>query len=203
MIDLAICVPVRDEVKTHFALSLSLLVSHLSRHDITHEILFESGTLLPQQRQSLAEQSMEISRQTLWLDSDMQFPPSIYHSLNAHNKNFVACTYSTRNEPHSPVAFSDLTTSEVKYLHKSSGLHQACGVGMGCVLMNNSVLHNLPKPWFSFGYHPNIDQFTGEDIFFCELLTECGIDILIDFDASKSIVHHGNKGFTFNDIQPQ
>lgn len=202
MKELAICVPVRNEVTTPFALSLALMTSYLTKKGIEFEILFVNGSMLPAQRQELAEQSQELAEYTLWIDSDMQVPADIYERLRAHDKDVVACTYSTRAEPHTTVAFTDLSSMHVERLKThDGGLYDVAAVGMGCFLMKNTVLNGLPKPWFSFGYHYGVDAFTGEDIYFCELLKEFGYDIMVDTDASKSIFHYGIKGYSIDDIQ--
>lgn len=201
MKELAICVPVRNEVSTPFALSLALLSARLERVGVDFTILFVNGSMLPSQRQTLAEQSSQIAEYTLWIDSDMQVPDDIYERLRAHNKDVVACTYSTRTEPCHTVAFTDLSTLEVQRLEThDGGTYEVEAVGMGCMLMKNTVLDNLPKPWFSFGYHVNIDQFTGEDVFFCELLREFDYKIYVDTDISKAVYHYGIKGYSLDDI---
>ncbi len=198
---LSICVPVRDTVTSEFAYCLAQLTANLSNQNVPFMLFFELGSMLPQQRINLAKKSIEANAtQILWLDSDMSFPSSVYHLLNKHKKDIVACTYSTRTPPHKSVAFTNKFDLSNR-LEATTGLHKVYSVGMGCMLVNASVFNKLTAPWFEFKYSPRYDHFKGEDIYFCELASDAGYDVYVDADASKYCSHTGQQNFTLEDTK--
>lgn len=57
------------------------------------------------------------------------------------------------------------------------------GGGMGCSLIRTAVLEKLPKPWFRWVVRPNGTE-TGEDVFFCDLCRENGVQVHADTRAA-------------------
>jgi hypothetical protein len=190
MIDVAICVPVRHTVDTHFAYCLSMLVSRLSSNNVNHKLFFQIGSILPDQRTQLVNTAIASANPThiLWLDSDMTFPPTVYEELLNKNENIVACTYSTRTAPYKSVAFVDLDNTD-KRLDEKSGSHYVAAVGMGIMLVSTDVFKKIPAPWFIFEWSNEFKSFTGEDIYFCKLANEYDYKILVDLDISQKCGH--------------
>lgn len=195
--NVAICTPVRDQVNTQFAYSLANLTSYLERNNTTHSVYFENGSVLPKQRNDLVQTVLERSSHShiMWLDSDMVFPRHTVNSLLKHDRNVVACTYSTRHKPYNNVAFvnsDDLT----QRLDATKGLHRVFAVGMGCMLVNMDVYSVLPKPWYQFEYNYANQDFLGEDLYFCKQLAEYDITCDVDVDLSQQLAHVGTNKFT-------
>jgi hypothetical protein len=187
---LAICVPVRDTVHSKFAYCLSELTSYLVRRNIEYNLFFQNGSVLPEQRNALVELAVNAKcNQILWIDSDMVFPKNLYHKLVAHNKDVVACTYSTRTTPYRSVAF--LNNNFNDRLTSTIGIHKVSNVGMGLMLTDIAVYSLIPKPWFMFDYDINLNSYLGEDMYFCQKITEYGYDIYVDVDTSKKCYHLG------------
>jgi hypothetical protein len=189
---LAISVPVRDSVHSGFAFCLSELTSSLTAKQIPYKLFFENGSMLTDQRHRLVRNALrENATQILWLDSDMIFPANTYQVLNQHNKDIVACTYSTRTKPYRNVAYKD-----DEQLKENSGLHSVDSVGMGIMLTSTQVFKTVPAPWFKFIYSYEYDAYVGEDFSFCELAKEYEFDVYVDVDHSKKCAHlgtHANK----------
>ena len=200
MIDLAICVPCGDTVKSNFAFCLAQLTARLEKESVSHMVFFQSGSVLPDQRQALGNQSLQSnSKWTLWLDSDMVFPATVFERLSSHNLDIVAGTYSTRYATHKSVAFmSDDDASQ--RLTQRTGLHKVNSVGMGCMLMKTSVLETLPAPWFSFIWDNGIKRYSGEDIYFCNLAHDYDIPVFVDAEFSEQLGHTGSNTFTMKDV---
>jgi hypothetical protein len=187
---LAICVPVRDTVHSKFAYCLSELTSYLVRSNIEYNLFFQNGSVLPEQRNTLVELAVNAKcNQILWLDSDMIFPKNLYQKLTAHCKDVVACTYSTRTVPYRSVAF--LNNNFNDRLTSTIGIHKVSNVGMGLMLTDIAVYSLIPKPWFMFDYDINLNSYLGEDMYFCQKITEYGYDIYVDVDTSKKCYHLG------------
>lgn len=196
---LTICIPCQDTVSSLFAQSLANLTSRLSKDGINYHLYFLMGTLLPNSRTSLAQDAIKNgSDYILWLDSDIIFPTDVFYRLKNHNKDIVSATYSTRKKPVRTVAFLDQFDAEHR-LTETTGIHPVYAVGMGCMLVNTSVFKKLPEPWFSLYWDCEGKQFTGEDIFFCDLAYNNGYEIFVDVDLSHEVAHHGSKIYFLKD----
>lgn len=198
--NVAICVPARDQVYTGFAYDLALLSARWyggapvgSKFDVH----FVNGTLIADQRHKLARMAISGNADyLLFLDSDMRFPSNLLERLIAHDKDIVACNYATRRLPVKTVAFKDFATLECVYSHDKSGLEEVDAVGMGAMLIKTEVLRRLPQPWFSISWLPSGNMWVGEDIYFCKLAQANGYKVLIDHDLSKEVKHIGTMEFT-------
>jgi len=196
----ALCIPARDTVHTVFARSLANITSYLTKHKIDYSLHFVLGTVIANSRTQLVNEALEENADyILWLDSDMHIPSTILKKLLTHNKDIVACTYSTRYKPYDTVAFLDFNNPPAR-LDAKNGLHEVLAVGMGCMLVKTSVYKNLPKPWFNHAYNEELDDFSGEDIWFCKLAKEHGYKTYIDCDTSQLVAHIGTKAFKLEDV---
>jgi hypothetical protein len=197
----ALCVPARDTVHTVFARSLANITAYLTKHNIDYSLHFVLGTVIANSRTQLVNEALEENADyVLWLDSDMHIPSTILKKLSLHNKDIVACTYSTRYKPYNTVAFMDFDNPPAR-LGATKGLHEVFAVGMGCMLVKTDVYKNLPKPWFNHAYNEELDDFSGEDIWFCKLAKEHGYKVYVDCDTSNLVAHVGTKAFKLEDIQ--
>lgn len=200
MIQLAICVPVRDTLHSKFAFCLAELTARLVKDNVSYQLFFQNGSVLPEQRHLLVKSALSARcDQILWLDSDMVFPNNIYNLLHKHNKPVVACYYSTRSLPFRSVAFLD-NSDMAKTLSAKSGVHSVASVGMGIMLTSTEVFEQIAAPWFGFKYMPSYDAYLGEDIVFCELLKEYDYDVFVDADASNHCAHLANLEIKIGDI---
>lgn len=192
---LAICVPARDTVHVGFAKCLANLTARLAKENIDYELIFNLGSVIPQQRNTLAESALERKADyLLWLDSDMHFPANTVEKLLKHNKEICAATYSTRIKPQRSVAFLDKNNLD-KRLKTKNGLHKVFAVGMGCMLVSRIVFENIPKPWFQYVWNEDTQDLSGEDIYFCNQANDTGFEIFVDADLSNDVAHYGTKAF--------
>lgn len=196
---IAICVPARDVVHVGFAKCLANLTASLSKDNIDYELLFNLGSVIPQQRNTLVDHALEIgSTHILWLDSDMHFPHQTVQKFLTHNKDIVAATYSTRIKPQRSVAFLDSNNLDSRLTAKT-GLHQVFAVGMGCMLVSRRVFENIPKPWFQYLWNEDTQDLCGEDIYFCKQANDTGFEIWIDCNISQSVAHYGTKAYLISE----
>lgn len=192
---LAICVPARDTVHVGFAKCLANLTARLSKDGVDYELIINLGTVIPQQRNTIAEIALEKGCDyLLWLDSDMHFPDDIFYKLKSHNREICAATYSTRIKPQRSVAFLDRNNLDLR-LKKDTGLHKVFAVGMGCMLVSSIVFENIPKPWFQYLWNEDTQDLSGEDIYFCSQATDTGFEVYVDADVSKQVAHYGSKAY--------
>ena len=188
---LSICIPARDTVHTGFAKSLVNLTNKLTANNVNFNLHIICGSVISQSRIDLANEALDSGcTHILWLDSDIHFSSNIFDKLILHNKDIVAATYSTRYSPNVSVAFVDPDNIDLR-LNATTGLHKIWAVGMGCMLTSASVYDELPKPWFAHEYNKNLDNFSGEDIYFCNQAMHHGIDVYVDADIK--LAHYGTK----------
>jgi hypothetical protein len=188
-----IAVPSQDTCAVGFAHDLARMTGFMgsTRPDVQIYLFTSRGTLLPQQRTNLVKNALEIdATHILWLDSDMRFPIDTLSRLLAHNQRIVAANYTTRRPPITPTAAQALN-QHVYTTDASTGLEEVVRCGMGCMLTEVDVFRTMDAPWFALGYIPQLNDFVGEDVFFCQKAKFLGIPTLIDHDLSKTTAHLG------------
>lgn len=189
----AILVPSRDTVYSHFAYSLSNLIKDTTQMGIETHLFFDASTILINQRESLVEQAIEIGAEwTLWLDSDMMFPTTTLLRLLGHNHDIVGCNYIKRAYPFKSVAYTDTTDWEswipISY---SDELVTAEAMGMGCILIKTELFKQLTKPYFEYTYQEKTKDWGGEDFTLFKKFNKLGYELKIDMNLSNEIYHIG------------
>lgn len=119
----------------------------------------------------------------LFLDDDHTFPHDLLYKLLSHNKDVVGALCFRRIEPFGPCLFSWCTDAKNGNLMVrdrpdliGKGLQRVDAVGFGAVLVKMEVFQKLgPPPWFKFSE-------VGEDLHFCDLCAQAGIEIFCDTD---------------------
>lgn len=138
----------------------------------------------------------------LFIDTDQTFPPDLAHRLASWGKPIVGCNIATKIIPSSPTArLKDPKWQGGKPLFTdpdSKGLVEVWRLGCGIMLINLDIIKPMPKPWFQILWHPEINDFIGEDWFFCEQVERAGHKIYVDQNVSKEIGHLGQLEFTHN-----
>lgn len=192
----AICVPVRDYVTAAFSFSLAMLLKKCGETDRKTTLHMVMGSEIASQRQQLATEALSTEcTHILWLDSDMRFPNITLEALISHDKDIVACNYSTRVEPHMPVAFTSKQDMGER-LGAGVGLNKVAAVGMGCMLVKRNVFESMSLPYFGVEWNQDYTSLIGEDLYFANKADLAGYDIWIDSDLSNRIAHIGTRAYT-------
>jgi hypothetical protein len=204
---ITICIPTRDMVNSGFAIDLAMLATR-AYSDIAPGYKFNvsmiSGTLIADQRTKLAQMAIESrSDYILFLDSDMRFPSDLLSEMVKHDKDIVACNYTTRRAPIKTVAFSDFASLQCIYSYGKSGLEEVDAVGMGAMLIKTEVFRKIPMPWFNISYLPSGKIYIGEDIYFCKLAQSHGYTVYIDHTLSQRVGHTGSVDYWHKDTEYQ
>lgn len=171
--------------------------------------LFNKRTsLLPKSRQELIDDALtKKCTHMLFIDSDQTFPANLVHLLARHGKNVVACNVATKVIPSSPTARNfnqSYAGGDVVFTNADSkGLEKVWRVGTGVMLLNLQVMASIPKPWFETIWWPPINDFMGEDWYFCQKLEAAGVQLWIDHDVSKEIGHIGPYTYGHDDVGPE
>lgn len=192
---LAILVPCRDTVYSLFAASLTELVKTCVMGGIDAHVIYNSSTILLNQRETLANKGVEINADyLLWLDSDMMFPSTTAMRLMSHDKDIVAANYMKRSVPLTTVAYTERGDWDNWLpLESQEDLEIVEGIGMGVMLMKTAILQDVERPLFAFEYTDN--SWHGEDFYFQRKLQAAGHKIHVDMNLSRQIRHVGNWAF--------
>jgi hypothetical protein len=192
---IAIAVPARDTVMTHFAFSYAnMLATHASKEPGDLIPLLSQGTMIQSQRTELVKQAQSAdATHILFLDSDMTFPEDTISRLLSHDLDVVGANCAKRRTPTGPTATDivDGKPVEVYSMPESAGLQQIQSLGAALMLVKMGVFSVIPAPWFATPWVKYSSQFMGEDAFFCAKLREAGIPLFIDHDLSKMVGHIG------------
>jgi len=192
----SICVPVRDYVTAAFTYSLSLLMKKCGKDNKEVTLHMVMGSEIAMQRQQLVDEALDTDcTHILWLDSDMDFPTNLLDGFLSHDKDIIACNYSTRVPPHRPVAFKSVNDLDVRIV-SGNGIEQTYAVGLGAMLVKREVYDTLPRPHFSVEWNDDYTSLSGEDIYFCNKANEAGYKIYIENDLSNFIAHIGTRAYT-------
>ena len=153
-------------------------------------LMFEQSSILPANREGIAEAAMERADVLITLDTDVRFPPVAFQKLVQHyldGKQIVGANYIRRNEPWCPTASLD-----GKCVYQGKGLQKIDHVGMGLVMIDTGVFDLVNKPWFNFSYDSE-KGWRGEDINFFEKVRDAGVDVWLDH--SIGVTHIGEFDF--------
>lgn len=192
---LAILIPCRETIYSTFASSLGGLIKMCTQVGIDTHVIYDSSTILLNQRENLADQAIKINADyMLWLDSDMVFPNSTAIRLLAHEKDIVAANYMKRTNPLASVAYPETGNWDTWLpLESQEELEVVEGIGMGCMMIKTSILKKIEKPFFAFEYTNS--SWHGEDFYFQRKLREAGHEIFVDMNLSRQIRHIGQWAF--------
>lgn len=185
--------PAFDQGSSWFSYDLAGMMHHTAKEvpDLEVRRFQCSGTWLPQVRHRLATAALKADCDwLLWLDSDMRFPVDALLQLLARGESVVAANYTTRQPPFVPTA-TGLDGERVYTDYQDSGLVEVRTVGMGVMLVNAEWFRKLPPPWFMLTWSEKVQDYGGEDGYFCMRLRDAGAKILLDHDLSHDVTHLG------------
>lgn len=211
-LNVAIAVPSGETWPAGFGLSLSTLIITMLQKPVPgydqtkFKLIHEKSSLLPKSRYGLVQKAIEAGcSHVLFIDSDQDFPGYTLHALARHGKMVVGCNIATKCFPSNPTARNYSADwaggHKVFTTSKSKGLEQVWRLGFGIILINLDVFKQIPKPWFEIKYNAKVDDYVGEDWYFCELLQKYDIPIFIDHDLSWQIGHIGHVTFTHDMVE--
>lgn len=200
---LAVLIPCRDTLFAAHALSVIELIKYNTMNDIDTHVIMDASTVLLTQRQNLAQAALDINADyILWLDSDIVCPSTTALRLLNHNEPIVCGNYVRRQVPHKGVAYRTIGDWENPLpFEVQDNLVPIEGIGMGCMLMKTSILKEIEKPYFDFTWTPISNDWLGEDIYFCQKITNAGYTIKVDTMLSQELYHLGTYAFSSKDLK--
>lgn len=210
-----LAIPSRDVWTADFGLSVAMLSMAVAKYPFPgyagrgFSIQEWRSSILPQSRQRL----VQIAKQRrhshiLFIDTDQSFPPQLAHMLARHHKPIIGCNIATKSQGNSiPTARRAPGPGEWWGGHKvysngKKGIEQVWRLGFGVMLLDLSIFDKMPKPWFNTRYLEEIDDFVGEDWWFCEQAEKLGIPIYVEHEASLGVDHIGPWRFGHDGVVP-
>lgn len=202
---IAVCIPTHDQVSAYTMYDLSGMLMQTGATAVADGTIdaiglyMVPGTYVHRAREQLAEAALKADADyILWVDADMRFPRDALMRLLAHNKDVVGINYSKRGLPAEFVASKHIDWEKDEESEKlvtasdSTGLEEVDAMGMGLVLMRTHVFNQIAdeRPWF--WYEMKDYGHVGEDVYFCKLLQDAGVDLWVDQDLSKDCTHIGS-----------
>ena len=135
-------------------------------HD--YDVLFHEGSMLHIMRERLVEKAIDRGcTHLLFLDSDMSFEKDAVLRLLKRKKEIIGANYNKRKLP---------LEGTVENPKKATGLTTCDSVATGFMLIDLSIMKNLPRPWFFWGLNGE-----SEDFWFCRRARDVGYNIHVDF----------------------
>ena len=188
---IAICVPIYGDPRAQFTFSLANLLINAGKAGLDVEMIWATGSSIAMNRQSLAEQALEIGADfILWLDADHLFPPDTLGRLLLHKgkAKIVGCNYPRRFGEFEPTAQNIVGgTTELVFttedLAQRKIVQQVDFMGLGVCLMEAAVFSMIEKPWFA------VTETQGEDGYFFRKLAMKGVRPFVDHHLSWEIGH--------------
>lgn len=214
-LNVAVCVPARDEVHTGFAFDFARMCANdsIDRCAKTGGKLMlytMAGTLIFDQREKLVSTALsEGADVVVFIDSDMRFPPDLINIMLSREVPIVGVNATTRREPTIPTACNlfreyDDEGNVTKFWWEKvdsrdkNGIEKITAVGFGAVMIRKEVFESTPTPWFDVKWGKS--GIIGEDIHFCVKAGDHGFDTYVDHELSMHIRHIGIKEYGWHNI---
>ncbi len=184
---IGVCLPTGDDVKTDFALSLAL--AKWGPHQVA--LINRRAALVPLSRYKLVQDAVGCGCEAVFfIDSDTGFPADSLERLVKHDVPIVGASCASRREPH--LFVGEFLDSDLVW-QSAYGLHKMKQMGVCFCLIRMEVFSRIPEPWFQIRFLPDVSEFRGEDLCFCDAARQTGYDIWCDMDLSRELSHVGTK----------
>ena len=205
-VNLTVCIPSTGTWTAETAKCVALMFSYFELHGIrgVHSkkisLIASTGSMLSSLRELMVKKALQSNTtHILFIDSDMKFPMDTVHRLLEHRKAFVAANCTTRAFPVETVAH-DVDGEAIRSIGKT-GLQEVQHVGLAVALIEVEVLKQLTPPLFLMDWIPPLKTYCGEDVYFCQKLSELGVRMWIDHDLSKRVKHVGTYEYGHDDVE--
>jgi hypothetical protein len=123
------------------------------------------------------------------LDLDHAHPDHIVYTLcqsvaeAPEERQIVSALTFRRAEPYDPIMWrkaEDGTNFQAILDWEPGAVLEVDQCSPACTIFNREVFEQLPPPWWRYTYHPEVDYYPSEDIYFSQLCREHGIRQFVD-----------------------
>lgn len=188
-------IPCMESIPTVTVKSLLAL-----RHDGV-DFTFSMNSLVYDARNCIAQKACNNGFDRIfWLDSDMVFEPDLYEKLSARldeGYEFVTGLYFSRRMPIIPMIYKEVVCYErdgklypttVEYTdYPKNDLFKVQGCGFGGCMMSTKMLLDVGQK-FGLPFSPVMGF--GEDLSFCQKVTQAGHEIYCDSSIKLGHMSH-------------
>lgn len=129
---------------------------------------------------------------TLWLDTDMRFPPGTAQGLISHDKDIVGATYRRRSPPYEMLGRPKTGSNGLAEVGK---LYPADMLPTGLLMVKRHVYDKMIKPIWRVRFIDGKEDPIGEDILFCQNAVALGYEIWLDTALTQMVRHIGEMEF--------
>lgn len=170
----------------------------------THTLIpfHTKGSILPRARLNIVKASRERgATHILFTDVDQTFPRDTLHRLVLADKDIVGCNVATKSIPASPTARKKGATYSGELVYTDApgmGIPQyekVWRLGTGIMLVRTKVFDVLGLNCWEILWKEEIQDYQGEDWYFCEKAQQHGFDIWVDHHLSNEIGHIGEYNY--------
>ena len=169
-------------IRTETAISLVGAMEVLKKHGVDVGLSGQIGGYVARNRNALVQLAQEKGcTHLMFIDNDMEFPPSGIQRLLDHDKDIVGGIYNARGVPGKPVVSTvkmseDYSSNEISNIQIPAQLFKCFGMGTGFMLVKLSVFDKLKKPYF-VAFEDEDGTHHTEDIEFCIRAKKAGFDV--------------------------
>jgi len=195
-----ILTPCDDSVKTPFHVSLVNMLLYTFSNPPKNfggvQVQAFGSSILPASREKLACFAIKQgATHTLWIDSDMAFPPDMLCRFLAHKAPIIGINASSRRPTFRNTA--QVTRGvELETTDESTGLVEVYRMGFGVMWIRTEIFKEMAPPRFDLTYLPELADWRGEDYVFFEKARGLGYNFYVDQDVSKQVLHYGAFGYS-------
>ena len=169
---LLVAIPTNDYMHFEFTDCLLKLVRRLDADHIDYDVCFQGNTLVYVGRDKLAFKAIDEGyTHVLWFDADMIFTDDVLDDLLFAEKSFVSAIYHGRRAPHLSCLFEEIYPEIRRFTEYPKDTFEIAGCGFGCVLVAVDILKAV-RLKYGTCFFPTREL--GEDLAFCQRVTECG-----------------------------
>jgi hypothetical protein len=161
-------------------------------------LIHMKGSILPRSRKDAVKSALKLKADyLLFVDSDQGFPRDTLHRLMRHKKAIVGANVATKTIPANPTARlkpgpNDPGYGTLCYTDpNSTGLEKVWRIGCGVTLFSMAVFHQVGIKHFGMMWKDEMEDYQGEDWTLMEEVERRGIEIYVDHDLSKEVIHYG------------
>lgn len=204
---ICICIPAQDMVHTTFMNDFIELFAFTNGGSRTVDIKQMNGCYLDLLRNQLIESALAGKPDyILMLDSDMRFPKDAAARLIRADKDIIACNYTRRRPPFTPIGMTGNGNTRIEPLN-CSGVERVALLPTGIMMIKPSVFEKIAYPWFESYWRKEghdgkpENRLIGEDVYFCAKANDAGIGVYCEHDLSKEVRHSGQFDYGFEHLQ--
>ena len=190
----ALCLPMQDEVKAEFCLSVFSLAR--TYHGLL-SVAWGGASVVAHARNNCVDSALKLKpvpEFLLFIDSDMEFPPDTLHRLLRRDKNIVGAIYRRRS-PNYEILGRDLGGNKIE--EPRQGIEEMTRLPTGCLLIKTTVFEKFDKPYFRHPTDEGLGLVGAEDYEFSRMAKEKGFRLWCDHDLSREISHIGKTKYKY------